>query len=50
MPVEFEIRVVKVGNSLRVTIPREIARSMKLKAGDTVGISLTDDKAVIRKL
>jgi putative addiction module antidote len=49
MPVEFKIKVVKVGNSLRVTIPKEIAESLKLRAGDTVGVSLDDDRITIRK-
>jgi AbrB family looped-hinge helix DNA binding protein len=49
MPVEFKVKVVKVGNSLRITIPKEVAESMKLKAGDIVKVSLTDDEIVVRK-
>jgi len=50
MPVEFKIKVVKVGNSLRITIPGEIAESMRIRAGDVVGISLDDNRMIVRKI
>lgn len=50
MPVEFKIKVVKVGNSLRITIPKEIAEAIKLKVGDVVGISLDNSRIIIRKI
>lgn len=49
MPIEFKIKVVKVGNSLRITIPKEIVDSMKLRAGDTVGVSLSNNEIIVRK-
>jgi AbrB family looped-hinge helix DNA binding protein len=36
MPVKFEISVVLVGKSLKITIPKEIAKHLNLKKGDTV--------------
>lgn len=50
MPVEFEMYVVQVGNSLRVTIPKEIVRAIGLKKGMKVGLSLTDSEIRLRKL
>lgn len=50
MPVEFKIKVVKVGNSLRITIPKEIADSMKIRAGDVVGITLDDKRMIVRRI
>jgi len=50
MPVEFKIKVVKVGNSLRITIPKEIAEAIKLKVGDVVGISLDNSRIIVRKI
>ncbi len=50
MPVEFEMSVVQVGNSLRVTIPKELARAVGLKKGMKVGLSLTDSEIRLRKL
>ena len=50
MPIEFKIKVVKIGNSLRITIPKEIVESMKLRAGDTVGVSLSNNEIVVRRI
>lgn len=50
MPIEFKIRVVKIGNSLRITVPKEIADFLKLKRGDTVGISLSDSEMMVRRI
>lgn len=36
MPVKFEISVVLVGKSLKITIPKEIVNYLQLKKGDTV--------------
>lgn len=49
MPIKFKIKVVKIGNSLRVTIPKEIVEAIKLKAGDLVDISLDNSQIIIQK-
>jgi putative addiction module antidote len=49
MAVKFKIKVVKVGNSLRVTIPKEIAEAIKVKTGDLVNISLENSRIIICK-
>lgn len=49
MPVEFEISVVKVGNSLRMTIPKQIAKAMKLVKGDVLLVSMTNGDMIVRK-
>ncbi len=50
MPVEFKMKVVKIGNSLRMTKPKEIVHAINITAGDVVGISLTDNQFIVRKL
>ena len=50
MPVEFEVKVVKIGNSLRITVPKEVCKSMKLFEGSTVGIMLTNGDFRVRKI
>ena len=50
MPIEFKIKAVRVGNSLRMTIPKEIADALGLKAGDTLGVSMTDSEMMVRRL
>ena len=51
MSIEFKMKLVKVGNSLRITIPVEICDALKLSEGNTLGLSLTSDREIrIRKL
>lgn len=50
MPVEFEVSLVQVGNSLRVTIPKEVVRALTLKKGSKLGLSLTDHEIRLRKI
>jgi AbrB family looped-hinge helix DNA binding protein len=49
MPVEFEVRVNRVHGSLRMTIPKEIARALQVKEGDTVLVGVDDTSIVVRK-
>ncbi len=49
MPVKFEIKVVQVGNSLKITVPKEIARHMSLKKGDVVSMWADNSHVVIEK-
>lgn len=50
MSVKFTIRVVKIGNSLRMTIPKEIAEAIHLKAGDFVNVSLETNQVIVCKI
>jgi antitoxin component of MazEF toxin-antitoxin module len=48
-----KVRLQKVGNSLRATIPKELAEMLSLKDGDTVNIGATHEegkKIVIEKI
>ncbi len=49
MPIEFEVKVVEVGNSLRVAIPKEILRAVGVEKGDTLLMTTTDHQILIRK-
>lgn len=49
MSVKFKIRIVKVGNSLRMTIPKEIVEATRLKRGDVVNVSLENYNIIVRK-
>ena len=49
MPVKFEISVVLVGKSLKVTIPKEIANHLQLKKGDTVYMWVDNNHVIIEK-
>ncbi len=49
VPVRFKIKVGKVGNSLRVVIPKEIAEYVKLEKGQTIVMWADDGRIVIGK-
>jgi antitoxin component of MazEF toxin-antitoxin module len=49
MPVKFEISVVQVGKSLKVTIPVEITRHLKLEKGDLVEMWVDNSHIIINK-
>ncbi len=36
MPVKFTLKAAQVGNSLKVTIPKELCEHLGLNKGDTV--------------
>lgn len=51
--VARKVRLQKVGNSLRATIPKDVADLLSLKDGDTVNIMTAEDderKIVIEKV
>ncbi len=43
------VKVTKVGNSVKITIPKAIWTHLKLKVGDMVALSVTDDNMIVRK-
>ena len=49
MPIQFEMSVVKVGNSLRMTIPKEIVKAMNLEKGDTLLVGMNNGDMIVKK-
>ncbi len=49
MPIEFEVRVNRVHGSLRITMPKEVAKALSIKEGDVVLVGLTDSTMSVRK-
>jgi AbrB family looped-hinge helix DNA binding protein len=49
MPVKFKLSVMQVGNSLRITIPKEIADHLKLEKGDTVNMWVDNQHIIVEK-
>lgn len=49
MPVKFEMKVVQVGNSLKVTIPVEVARHLELEKGNTVELWVDNNHMIVQK-
>jgi len=49
LPVRFEIKVVQVGNSLKITIPKEIVAHLKIKKGDIVELWVDNQHIIVEK-
>ena len=49
MPVKFTVSVVQVGNSLKITVPKELAAHLELKKGDKVMMWADNSHAVLEK-
>jgi hypothetical protein len=49
MAIVLKRKIVKIGNSLRVTIPMEVCQVLKLNVGDTLEFSSTNGEIVISK-
>jgi len=50
MPVPFEVKAVKIGNSIRMTIPKQICSYLKIEEGDTLEITVQDSQMVVKKV
>jgi antitoxin component of MazEF toxin-antitoxin module len=49
MPITLKRAVVKIGGSLRVTIPTEIVEMMRIQVGDEIEFSSSNGDIMIRK-
>jgi bifunctional DNA-binding transcriptional regulator/antitoxin component of YhaV-PrlF toxin-antitoxin module len=49
MPVKFEVSVMQVGSSLRITVPKEIAVHLEIKKGDSIEMWADNSHVVIQK-
>ena len=49
MPVKFNVSVVLVGKSLKITVPKEICEYLALKKGDTVSMWVDDSHLIVEK-
>ena len=49
MPLTIEIKIVKIGNSLRITIPKDAARTLGWKEGDILQIGVVDETMTAKK-
>jgi AbrB family looped-hinge helix DNA binding protein len=49
MPIKFELSVMQVGNSFRITIPKEVAKHLDLKKGDSVEMWVDNSHIIVEK-
>jgi AbrB family looped-hinge helix DNA binding protein len=49
LPVEFRVKLTKIGNSLRITIPKPVVDALRLRESDVLALTMTDHQIVVRK-
>lgn len=49
MPLAIKVKIAKMGNSLRMTIPVDVARTLNLKEGDYVLVGVTNSHMIVKK-
>ena len=49
VPIPFKMKVVKSGNSLRMTIPKPIVDYLKINEGDTLEVTVQDSEMAVKK-
>jgi AbrB family looped-hinge helix DNA binding protein len=49
VPIEFEVKVNRVHGSLRMTIPKEIAKALTIREGDVVLVGINDSNMTVKK-
>jgi AbrB family looped-hinge helix DNA binding protein len=49
VPIPFKVKVVKIGNSLRITIPKPITEYLKISEGDVIELVVTDSTIIVKK-
>ena len=49
LTVPFHVKAVRIGNSIRATIPKEIADYLKIKEGDTLEIIVVEKTMILKK-
>jgi len=49
VPVPFKVKAVKIGNSKRMTIPKQIVDYLNINEGDTLEVTVQDSEMVVKK-
>ena len=49
MSVQFRVKLTKIGNSLRITIPKPLVDGLGLKQGDMLILTVTDNQIKISR-
>ena len=49
VPVPFKVKAVKIGNSIRMTIPKPIVDYLKIDEGAILEVTVQDSEMVVKK-
>jgi AbrB family looped-hinge helix DNA binding protein len=47
--IMFEVSVMQVGNSLRITVPKEVAHHLQIQKGDKLIMYSDDSRVIVEK-
>jgi len=50
MPLTIKVKLAKMGNSLRMTVPKPVYEALDWKDGDTLEVGITDNSMIVRKV
>ena len=50
MPLTIRVKAAKMGNSLRMTIPVDVARALSFNHGDLLEVGIEGDKMTVKKV
>ena len=50
MPIPFKVKAVKIGNSIRMTIPKQIVDYLEIVEGDRLEIIVEDNTMIVKKV
>ena len=50
MPLTISVKLVKIGNSVRMTIPMPVLKTLNWKEGDTVEVGLSNNSMIVKKV
>ncbi len=48
--IEEEVKVILVGNSLRIAIPKTICKALRIEKGQTIHVETTDGEILLRPI
>ena len=49
MPLTIKVKLGKVGNSLRITIPKPVIETLKWKPGEVLEVGIIKDSMIVKK-
>ena len=50
LSITIKVKIAKMGNSIRMTIPIPVVEALGLKSGDTLEVGVTDGALIARKV
>ena len=50
VPLTIKVKIAKMGNSVRMTIPKPVLESLKWMDGDTVEVGIEGNQMTVKKV